>query len=180
MSSVGWAVVVVGSIVVATAIAVFLLRWRKVRSDALRRTHREDPSLRSPPPSPYEVSRGVRLLEPGDEGRHRPEPTLPRLDPEVPYVFGDTTSLEFDPATLSRSRHDSRWALERSSHRSRLRPGSGKVLLVSSIFLVILYGLGAYLLHSTATSPTTSTTTTHPTTTTVPVQGTTTTTVHQI
>ena len=149
---------------------VVILRWRKLRLDNTRALSRNEVS-HAPPPSPYEVSRGVRLLEPGDQIYPRAEPARPRLDPEKPYVFGEPGGPDSDTATLSRSRHDSRWALERSSHRSRFRPGSGKVLLLAGLFVVLLYTVGSYVLHSsktvtTTTSSSSSTTTTSSSTTT--------------
>ena len=157
------ALVALGIVVVALVATIAVLRWRKLRRDDVRRLGRH-PALIAPPPSPYEISKAVRLLDDGAQIQPRPEPVRPRLDPERPYVFTDGASFDTAAGYNQRSRHDSRWALERSSHRSRFAPGSGKIIAAVIVALMILFAVGAYLQRSTP-HPTTTTTTT---TTTVP------------
>ena len=157
-------------VVVALAITVGVLRWRKVLRDEYRRRGRH-PVMTMIPPAPYEVSKGFRLLEPGENIESRPEPIRPSIDPESPYVFTDSLSVETQLHYSAQGRHDSRWALERSSHRSKLAPKSGRVIGAVIVLLVVLIGVGTYLQHSTVSTTTstihTTTTTLHPTTTTL-------------
>jgi len=150
--------------------AVAALRYRKIRRDELRSLDRRGQSTISPPPSPYAPSRAVRLIDGDATPIPRGAPERPRLDPDRPYVFSDLSPGERDALLTPRSRHDARWALERSSHGNRLTPGSGRILLIVVAVLAVLIIAGALIHrgggthHSSSTSTTTSTSTTVATT----------------
>jgi hypothetical protein len=153
-------------VVVVMAVVIASLRWRKLRRDeALARMHR-DPLVSNVPSSPYEVSRGIRLLDEGDVPLTRAEPLRPRLDPDRQYVFSDATAFDPTAPPAHRVKHNDRWALERSSHGPRVTAGSGRVIAIVVVALGILIGIGAYLQHSSK-PPVTTTTTTSTTTTTL-------------
>ncbi len=158
-------------LVVVIGLAVAALRWRKLRLDEMRAVSRRTNVPMAPPPPPYEVSRGVRLLD-GDADpvpAVRGEPPRPRLDPDRHYVFSDATLFDPDAPLPPRARHDDHWALERSARRSHLAPGSGRILIIVVVVLVVLVAIGTYIQHDGGkTPPPTSTTTTTTTTTTVP------------
>lgn len=161
IKTVGLIVLVLIAIVV---VAVGALRWRKLRHDELnQRLHHDSPSA---PPAPYEVSRGVRLLDEGDVPHTRAEPLRPRLDPERQYIFSDVGPAEAPSSTFARSKHNDRWALERSFHGPRVTAGSGRVIAIVVVALAILIGIGAVLQHSGTPGPTTTTTVSSTTTTT--------------
>jgi hypothetical protein len=135
------------------------LRWRKLRRDELRAIDRRR-SIEAMAPPESRPLRSVRLLDDGVMPQAHTEPVRPRLDPERSYVFTDLTLS--DPAALAtaRARHNDQWALERSSHRSRLAPGSLRILLIVALALVVLIVVGTYLQHSNPPKATTTTSTT--------------------
>ena len=150
-------------IVIVIVALVALLRWRKLRrDDLLAALHHSDTFF--PPPAPYEVSRGIRLLDDGDVPLTRAEPQRPRLDPERQYVFSDVGPIDSSASYLTRSKHNERWALERSSHGPRVTAASGRVIAIVVVALGILIGIGAYLQSSPAHAPHTTTTSTTTTT----------------
>jgi hypothetical protein len=111
------AIIAVVVVVVAVVFVAIALRVRQVRRDELLAARSADRRLVAPPPSPYEPSRGFRLLEPGESPGPRVPTPRPRIDPGRPYVFSD--SLAEDVVPTSR-RHSDEWFLSRSSHRSGL------------------------------------------------------------
>lgn len=144
------------------AVVVSTLRWRKLRHDEQVHNHHFSPDAPpTAPPAPYEVNRGVRLLDEGDVPRTRSEPLRPRLDPERQYEFSDTSPFEPNSASLTRSKHNERWALERSFHGPRISSGSGRVIVIVILGLSVLLGIGAFLQNSGGHVAPTTTTTTH-------------------
>jgi hypothetical protein len=146
-------------LVLVVAVAVAALRWRKLRHDQHAHHVMNDAPITAPP-APYASNRGVRLLDAGDVPHTRSEPARPRLDPERQYVFSDTSALEPSSLSMTRSKHNERWALERSFHGPRVASGSGRVIVIVVLALSLLIGIGAILQHSNhPATPTTTTTT---------------------
>ncbi len=151
--------------VIALAVVIAMIRFRRLKREAAAARRRHAASLSSLAPAPYESSRGVRLLEPGEVPLQRAEPSRARLEHVTQTVFTD--SGEADTAA-ARRRHDERWLLERSTRRSRMSSASLRVLIIGILVIAALIGAGAYLQAHSSTSTTTTTTTT---TTTVPPSG---------
>ncbi|MGH9019843.1 MAG: hypothetical protein ACRDV0_02355 [Acidimicrobiales bacterium] len=147
--------VVVGAIVLV-AVAVVALRVRKLRRDEQRLMSRPlDRRLVTPPPSPYRPSQGFRLLDGAEPLSVRPTPERPRLEADHDYVFSELSGTDDRPVLPSR--HDARWALERSGRR---RAGSlGARALATVLVLAALASGVGYALHH-RTRPRSSTTTT--------------------
>jgi hypothetical protein len=160
-------ILVIALVVVAALLAgaVAVLRARKLRRDETRERGRRLAARIAPPPSPYEISRGVRLLDGDAQPIAREQPARPRLDPERTYVFSDATPFDPDAPAHARARHDDHWALERSARRARLTPGSGRVLAIVALVLALLLALGAVIQHEATRAATTTTTSTSSTTT---------------
>jgi len=162
------AIKVVVALVIMVFIAIAVLRVRKLRRDEIRELSRPvERRLMTPPPSPYEPSKGFRLLDGAIEQPHRPEPARPRLDAGHEYVFSDPQLASSDEARALSNRHDERWALSRSAHHSTL-PSFG----LRAIVVVVAIGLVAafifYYANKGATAPsgtTTTSTTVHSSTT---------------
>jgi hypothetical protein len=133
----------------------------------------DDRRLVAPPPSPYEPSKGFRLVNDSGEPLERPPVQLPRLDPARHYVFSDSATPNEDALPVQ-PRHSNDWFLTRSAHRSTtyivLRAVGVVILIAVIIGIVTTY----YVDHSHhpqkgSTGTTTTTTTAPPTTTTLPV-----------
>jgi hypothetical protein len=143
--------------------AVAALRYRKLRRDERRVAERRRHAT-ALIPSPYVASGGVHILADGEEPSvPRLEPLRPRIDFDPGQVFSDAAPYE-GPAGTGQGRHDDRWALERSFHRTRISPGSVWAFLVAVIVLGTLVVVGAVIQHgghghrsSTTTTTTTST-----------------------
>jgi hypothetical protein len=168
---------IIAGLAVALAIAVAVLRIRKVRRDSIRDISRStDRRLMTPPPSPYASSKGFRLLDESGVPMSRPEPVRPRLEPDREYVFSDSQLPANDEPLGSSLRRNESWALSRSAHRPKVHVTTLRVAILAAIVLAILI-IGGLLLghfspkaHSLTTTTTTSlsTTTTGSTTTTWP------------
>ena len=126
------------------------LRARKLRRDEARqRLASRDQRLVTPPPSPYVPSRGFRLVdELGDVApMPRSQPARPSLEANRTYVFGDPQLPTVEERTSSTLRHDSRWALERSAHRSPTSGLSARTLIIAVLVVVLIAG-AAYAMRS--------------------------------
>ncbi len=163
----------VGGLVVALVLLGVGLRMRKVRRDSGReRAPMDDRRLVAPPPSPYEPSRGFRLIGSDGEPLERPPVQRPRLDPARHYVFSDSATHSEDALPIH-LRHNDDWFLSRSAHRSTTYIVLRAVGVIAVIAIVIATVTTYYFDHSGtppkgATGP--STTTRVPaTTTTIPV-----------
>ena len=140
---------IAGGVVLAVLVLAFLLLGRVRRS----RVRDVRPTL---PPSPYQPSRGFRILD-GTESAPPPSVQLPRLDPNTEFVFGENTPAPETPTP--HLRHDDQWALNRSM-RHRMHPRRRRrlgalivvVLVVAALLVALLLGghhaahhaLGAY------------------------------------
>ncbi len=163
----------VGGVVAALVLLGAGLRLRKVRRDRTReRTTVDDRRLVAPPPSPYEPSRGFRLI--GEDGAplERPPVQRPRLDPARHYVFSDSATHNEDALPVH-LRHNDDWFLSRSAHRSTTYIVLRAVGVIAVIGIVIATVITYYLDHShnppKATTGSTTTTVPPTTTTTIPV-----------
>lgn len=103
---------IAGGLVLVALVLAFLLRGRV---GARRPTARSEkrPTF---PTSPYQPSRGFRILD-GGEPEQPHSVQLPRLDPAKEFVFNDPLAQSNEPASLPQLRHDERWALDRSMRR---------------------------------------------------------------
>jgi hypothetical protein len=162
-----------GGVVAALLVTGVVLRMRKLRR---ARGHEsvamDDRRLVTPPPSPYEPSRGFRLVDDAGTPLERPPVQRPRLDPERHYVFSDSATHN-DDALPTQLRHSDDWFLSRSAHRSTtyiVLRAVGIVLLIAIVIAVITtYYVDHSRGPSQGASSTTTTSTAPPTTTTVPV-----------
>jgi hypothetical protein len=147
---------------------------RKLRQDSpSERLSMDDRRLVSPPPSPYEPSKGFRLIDEAGEPLERHPVQRPRLDPSRHYVFSDS-AIHHEDALPTHLRHSDDWFLSRSAHRSTTYIVLRAVGVVLLIAIVIGTVTTYYLDHSNTpskgeTGTTTTTTTRAPTTTTLPV-----------
>ena len=156
------AVLVVALLVVGTA-----LRVRKLRRDDTRELSKPvERRLFSPPPSPYEPSKGFRLLDDAGDPVARPPVERPRLDPNRHYVFSESSS-HTDEVVASHSRHGDDWFLTRSSHRSAFSIVMRRLAIIVLIGLIIAVIATYYVNHhspkvpkGTSSDSTTSLTTT--------------------
>lgn len=99
---------IAGGVVLIALIVAFFMRGR-TRAVRPSRQKGYRPTL---PPSPYQPSRGFRLLGDNEpEAPHQVE--LPRLDPNTEFVFNDPLASS-ETVSAPHLRHDERWALERS------------------------------------------------------------------
>jgi hypothetical protein len=154
--------------------AVVGLRVRKLRRDEQRaRFSKLDRRLVSPPPSPYQPSKGFRLLDDESPAMTRPELRRPRLEPAPGYVFSESPADSDEPAH-HQLRHDAQWALARSAQRSRFSLGI-RWLVVAIVAVAVLAGAtyatrshGSRHTTTTTASPTTSSTAATTTSTTFP------------
>lgn len=157
------ALVIAAIVIVALVLIVAALRFRKLRRDEMRELAKPlERRLVAPPPSPYAPSKGFRLLDAAGEPLIRPPVERPRLDPERPYVFGDSPfgDEEFAP---SRVRHNDDWFLSRSSHRSTGSIVSRRLGVAVLTILIVAALVAYYVNHHSKAVPTGSAS--YPTTT---------------
>ena len=129
---------VAGGVVLVALVLAFVLRGR-LTSAARSRDVR--PTL---PPSPYQPSRGFRILD-GTEAPAAHEVRLPRLDPDTEFVFGDNSLPPAETAPIH-LRHDDQWALNRSMRHSpppRLR----RRIVLFVVILIVLAAVLVAVLH---------------------------------
>ncbi len=143
---------IAGGLVLLVLIVAFFLRGRlsgRRGASSKKTTSRSDfrPTL---PPSPYQPSRGFRLID-GKEPAPPAPVQLPRLDPNKEFVFGDAPVVASDSLSPPHLRHDERWALERSMrhvaypHLRRRRRWAWALVLAA---LVVAAAAFAFLHHS--------------------------------
>ncbi|HUX05175.1 MAG TPA: hypothetical protein VMV53_09770 [Acidimicrobiales bacterium] len=138
------------------------LRARKLRRDELHeRGARRDRGPLAPPPSPYAASKGFRLIDAAGNPTEptRPEPPRPRLEPDRDYVFGEAQLGSFEEVSPPTTRHDERWALERSLHRPRV-PMRPRVIVTVVIVLVVLLAMVVYAMKGRHGAPSSTSSTT--------------------
>lgn len=162
---------IAGGVVALLVLIGVALRVRKLRRDRRRDfPSPHDRRLVLPPPSPYQPSKGFRLIDEAGEPLVRPPVQRPRLDPERNYVFSDSATHNED-ALPTHLRHSDDWFLLRSSHRSTasivLRAVGVFVLVALVIATVTTYYLDHEHKKTDGSGSTTTTTTTAATTTTL-------------
>ena len=100
---------VAGGLILVVLVLAFLLRGR-IGATRTRSKSDTRPKL---PPSPYQPSRGFRILDDSEpEAPHQVR--LPRLDPTTEFIFNDPLASSSESAHGSHLRHDEKWALDRS------------------------------------------------------------------
>jgi hypothetical protein len=156
--------------IVAVAVVVLLLlgtvlRIRKLHRDEMRELSKPvERRLMAPPPSPYEPSRGFRLLDETGQPLARPPLERPRLDPNRHYVFSELSGTG-EEGISSHARHNDEWFLSRSSQRSTLSIVLRRLGVLAVIALVGVV-VGTYYVDHHKKKPSTTTTTSTSTTTT--------------
>jgi len=155
-------------VILVLLLVVVALRMRKLRRDEMRALERKtDPRLVVPPPSPYQPSRGFRLLD-GTEAPEAPRaPVRPRLEADRTYVFSDFHPARLDVNPFQPARHDEDWALSRSASRSSFSLGGLRLIVVIVVVVIVLGVVGYYARDRVHNSTPTTTTTLSTTTTTV-------------
>jgi hypothetical protein len=163
-------------VILVLLLVVVALRVRKVRRDEIRAMEKKaDPRLMMPPASPYQPSKGFRLLEQDEAPSSLPPPARPRLEPDQKYVFSDFHPAHLDVNPSTRPRHDEEWALTRSAIRPGLSFGGVRALIVVVVIVLLVAVVGYYARDRSTHHATHHTTTTVPivTTTTTPTTNTT-------
>ena len=128
--------IVVGIVIGLIVLTLVALRANKLRRDAQR-------SIAPPSTPSLEVRPTIRLV--GSEMPPLPSMELhrPRIDTSKNYVFGENADLTPSFPTLSSPRE--KWAIERSSHRSRWPRGSAKILGFALAVIAVLLVAGTLL-----------------------------------
>jgi len=161
-----------GGVVAALVLVGVGLRMRKLRRDSRHEPEPvDDRRLVAPPPSPYEPSKGFRIVDESGAPLERGPVQRPRLDPARQYVFSDSASHN-DDALPVHLRHSDDWFLSRSAHRS-----TTYLVVRALIVLLVLAAIATvttyYFDHShkspKGASAATTTTAPPPTTTTLPL-----------
>jgi len=163
---------IAGVVVVVLVLAGTFLRVRKVRRDEMRELSKPvERRLVAPPPSPYESSKGFRIIDEAGETLHRPPVERPRIDPERDYVFSDSTPGGRE-VIGSHLRHNDEWFLSRSANRSTpstvVRRLAVVALIVAVAAVLVTYYVDRHPSKGPAGGTTTTTTLRQRTTTTVP------------
>jgi hypothetical protein len=130
--------IAIGVIALLALIAI-ALRLRKLRRDDMRAiANRVERRLVEPPPSPYAPSKGFRLLDGPLNAPDRPLPAKPRLEPDREYVFSESQlAPTYQESVSPLGRHDDRWALSKSAHRSRFSSVGSRVGLAILVLAVV-------------------------------------------
>jgi len=128
--------IVVGIVIGVIALTLVALRVNKLHRDAQR--------LIAPPSiPPLEVRPIIRVV--GSDMPPLPSMELnrPSIDKSKNYVFGENLDSPLSYPTLSSPRE--KWAIERSSHRSRWPRGSVKILGFALVVIAVLLVAGTLL-----------------------------------
>jgi len=125
-------------VVAALALVAVALRLRKLRRDEMRKiANRVERRLVEPPPSPYTPSKGFRLLDGPLNSPARPEPPRPRLEPDHEYVFSERQFATYQESVSPLGRRDERWALSKSTNRSRFSSIGARFAMILLVVLVV-------------------------------------------
>jgi len=128
--------IVVGIVIGLIVLTLVALRVNKLRRDAQR-------FIAPISTSTLEARPTIRLV--GSDMPPLPSMELhrPRIDTSRNYVFGENPDLSPSFPTLSSPRE--KWAIERSSHRSRWPRGSAKILGFALVVITVLLVAGTLL-----------------------------------
>jgi hypothetical protein len=143
---------IAGGLVLVVLILAFLLRGRlSARAGAPQKRSKANfrPTL---PPSPYQPSRGFRILDSNEPVVPHPV-QLPGLDPNREFVFNDPLATTAESVSPPHLRHDEQWALDRSMrHAPHPRVRRRRRLAWAIVILLLVIGLVAVLIlrHSPA------------------------------
>ncbi len=126
-------------ILVVLAVSVFLLRMRKLSRDKFRNELSSlDPSLIVPPPSPYQVAPGFRVV-PQDvkEPQHR-VPEKPKLDTSSDgFVFNDNQAAPLSEDEILSHREQQIRALSQSFEKSPLSSTTIGSIVIAAMVIVV-------------------------------------------
>ena len=126
-------------ILVVLAVSVFLLRMRKLSRDKFRNELSSlDPSLIVPPPSPYQVAPGFRIV-PQDvkEPQHR-VPEKPKLDTSSDgFVFNDNQAAPSSEDEILSHREQQIRALSQSFEKSPLSSTTIGSIVIAAMVIVV-------------------------------------------
>ena len=126
-------------ILVVLAVSVFLLRMRKLSRDKFRNELSSlDPSLIVPPPSPYQVAPGFRIV-PQDvkEPQHR-VPEKPKLDTSSDgFVFNDNQAAPLSEDEILSHREQQIRALSQSFEKSPLSSTTIGLIVIAAMVIVV-------------------------------------------
>ncbi len=126
-------------ILVVLAVSVFLLRMRKLSRDKFRNELSSlDPSLIVPPPSPYQVAPGFRVV-PQDvkEPQHR-VPEKPKLDTSSDgFVFNDNQAAPLSEDEILSHREQQIRALSQSFEKSPLSSTTIGLIVIAAMVIVV-------------------------------------------
>ena len=126
-------------ILVVLAVSVFLLRMRKLSRDKFRNELSSlDPSLIVPPPSPYQVAPGFRVV-PQDvkEPQHR-VPEKPKLDTSSDgFVFNDNQAAPLSEDEILSHREQQVRTLAQSFEKSPLSFTTVGSIVITAMVIVV-------------------------------------------
>ena len=120
-------------------VAVFLLRMRKLSRDKFRNElNALDPSLIVPPPSPYQVAPGFRVVpEDVKEPQHR-VPEKPKLDTSSDgFVFNDNQAAPLSEDEILSHREQQVRTLAQSFEKSPLSFTTVGSIVITAMVIVV-------------------------------------------
>ena len=126
-------------ILVVLAVSVFLLRMRKLSRDKFRNELSSlDPSLIVPPPSPYQVAPGFRVVpEDVKEVQHR-VPEKPKLDTSSDgFVFNDNQAAPLSEDEILSHREQQVRTLAQSFEKSPLSFTTVGSIVITAMVIVV-------------------------------------------
>ena len=126
-------------ILLILTVSVFLLRMRKLGRDKFRNElNGIDPSLIVPPPSPYQVAPGFRVVpEDVKEVQHR-VPEKPKLDTSSDgFVFNDNQAAPLSEDEILSHREQQVRALAQSFEKSPLSFTTVGLIVIAAMVLVV-------------------------------------------
>ena len=132
----GHCMIAVGIVIGLIVLILVALRINKLHRDAQR-------VITPPSVPPLEVRPSIRVV--GSDMPPLPSMELhrPSIDRSKNYVFGENLDSPPSYPTLSSPRE--KWAIERSSHRSRMPRGSAKILGFALVVIAALLVAGTLL-----------------------------------
>lgn len=129
-------------ILLVLTVSVFLLRMRKLSRDKFRNElNRIDPSLIVPPPSPYQVAPGFRVVpEDVKEVQHR-VPEKPKLETSSDgFVFNDNQAAPLSEDEILSHREQQVRTLAQSFEKSPLSFTTvGSIVIAAMVIVVFVF-----------------------------------------